>query len=295
MDHRFLILDVFAERSFGGNQLGVFPDARGLSAGAMQALARELNFAESTFVLPPTDGKSTCLVRIFTPRVELPFAGHPTLGTAAALAHEGLVQWTGAAAAVRLEEKAGPVDVSIERRGDSFVCEMTLRRPLDLPAHAPDRAAIAASLSLAPDEICDSWFAAAGVPFCFVELGDRAAVDRAVLDRQAWKQRLQAAWAPQLYFFSIESEGRLHARMFAPGLGVDEDPATGSAAAALAGSLLARRASAATVSLEIDQGVAMGRPSRIRASASREADGVTCVRVGGECRIVAWGTFRVPD
>lgn len=300
MDQRFLILDVFSEQAFGGNQLGVFPDARGLSAGAMQALARELNFAESTFVLPAEDGRCDRRVRIFTPKVELPFAGHPTLGTAAALVHEGLTPWQGAGASVVLDEKAGPVEVRVERRGNALFSEMVLRRPLDRPAEVPHRSAVAASLSLPEGDVSDAWFAGLGVPFCFVELADRHAVDRAALDRQAWKSRFAKAWSPHLFCFAAgPPEGsRIYARMFAPGLGVDEDPATGSASAALVASLAERRGgegSSAALALEIEQGVAMGRPSRIHASVEPRPGGAPIVRVGGSCSVVASGNFVVPD
>jgi trans-2,3-dihydro-3-hydroxyanthranilate isomerase len=299
----FLILDVFAERPFGGNQLAVFPDARGLSTETMHSLAREFNFAETTFVLPANDRRHTRLVRIFTPRIELPFAGHPTLGTAAALAHEGLVSWNGNVADVILEEKAGPVHVAITRNSDSFFCEMSLERPLDAPEESPDRMAVAAALSIDEASIRDAWFAGLGVPFCCVELANRRIVDGAVLDRQAWKQRLAQAWSAQLFFFSKEpgAEGRLYARMFAPAVGVDEDPATGSAAAALVASLAERGASrdrAASqevrLALHIEQGVAMGRPSHIYASATSSLGQTTRVRVGGSCRMFASGTLLVP-
>ncbi|MCA1826440.1 MAG: PhzF family phenazine biosynthesis protein [Myxococcales bacterium] len=277
---RFLILDVFSERPFGGNQLGVFPDASGVSTADMQSIARELNFSETTFVLPSSDGRRWP-VRIFTPRVELPFAGHPTLGTGAALAHEGL-----ATGAVTLEEKAGPVEVAIERRPGSYFCEMSFERKLDLAEDAPEPNAVAAALSLDAGAVRQAFFAGLGVRFCFVELADRATVDAAVLDRPAFK-RLEQTWSAQIFFFARQPGGRLYARMFGPAFGVDEDPATGGASAALVAYLAARTGEA---SLQIEQGVAMGRPSSIHAAAARAPNGLVRVEVGGACRVFASGT-----
>jgi trans-2,3-dihydro-3-hydroxyanthranilate isomerase len=291
MSHRFLIIDVFTERPFGGNQLGVFPDARGLPDAAMQKLARELNFAETTFVLPPEQGH-TRRVRIFTPRVELPFAGHPTLGTAAALLHEGVVQEKAGGADVVLEEKAGPVAVHVQRRSELLVSEMTLERVLERSDRPPDPDAVAAALTLQPREVLASWFAGLGVPFCFVELKDRAAVDRAVLDRHAFRTGVATSWAPQLFFFAPDplDDSKLYARMFAPALGVDEDPATGSAAAALVASLAERRQQS-SLALSIDQGVALGRPSSMQARVELRQGLPPLVRVSGGCVVVAQGSF----
>jgi trans-2,3-dihydro-3-hydroxyanthranilate isomerase len=253
----------------------VFLDAEGLSTEEMQSVARELNFSESTFVLPRSRGRWP--VRIFTPRIELPFAGHPTLGTAAALAHEGLVSQS-----VTLEQKAGPVDVAIEKRAGSWFCEMSLERKVDLAAEAPDRRAVAAALSIEAGAIRDAFFAGVGARFCFAEVADRTTVDAAAVDRAAFKA-LANAWSANVFLFAREAD-RLHARLFAPAAGIEEDPATGSAAAALAARFAVQNGEA---SFRIEQGVAMGRPSFLRAAATRAGEGIARVLVGGGCRVFA--------
>src|SRR5580692_7564533 len=155
MDHELIFVDVFADRPFSGNQLAVFPDARGLSDRAMQALARELNLAETTFVLPARLDGALRRVRIFTPRSELPFAGHPTIGTAAALAHLGILEWHGDSAKATLEEAVGPVRVTVSRGVAPFFTELALAPSVERPALRPDRGHVAAALSLEPTDILD--------------------------------------------------------------------------------------------------------------------------------------------
>jgi trans-2,3-dihydro-3-hydroxyanthranilate isomerase len=294
MDYDFVLVDVFTDEPFGGNPLAVFTDARGLSPRAMQALARELNFPESTFVLPPDDDRATARVRIFTPRAELPFAGHPTVGTAAVLARARDAAWQDDCAELVLEEGIGRVNVAVRRLEAQLSAELTLEQSVTLPAAIPDRAAVAAVLSLDLNAVRETWFAGIGVGFCFVRLTRPDAVDAAVLDRGAWSRSLAGAWSPHLFFFAGAEEGasEQHARMFAPALGIEEDPATGSAAGILAASLAAR--SNAPVALRIRQGVAMGRASTIHASAGKGPDGVERVRVGGAVTFSGGGTMSVP-
>lgn len=282
--HRFVIADVFTDRPFSGNQLAVFPDAQGLSDRAMRAIAREFNFPETTFVLP--DWR----VRIFTPKSELPFAGHPTVGTAAVLARLGKVDLPGR---IVLEEGIGPVPVDVALRGENVYAQFTVEKPVEMPALRPEPSAVAAALSLSEAAVLDTWFASGGVRFCFVRLADKAAVDRAQLDRAAWRNHFSNAWSPQLYFFAGDTE--LYVRMFAPALGIEEDPATGSGAVALAGVLAARLSAAEGVfTWRIDQGVAMGRPSKLEASAEKHAGRVVRVQVGGTTVVSAEGTLTVP-
>ncbi|HEY2512317.1 MAG TPA: PhzF family phenazine biosynthesis protein [Polyangiaceae bacterium] len=301
MDSKYVLVDVFADQPFSGNQLAVFPDARGLSDGAMQALARELNLAETTFVLPARLDGALRRVRIFTPRSELPFAGHPTIGTAAVLAHLGILEWHGDSAKGTLEEGIGPVRVTVSRGVAPLFTELALEASVEIPAVRPDRGHVAAALSLDPTEILDCWFASVGLPFCFAHVGSRAAVDRARLERSAWRDFVASGWSPHLYFFAGDlgndaQHATLHARMFAPALGIEEDPATGSAAAALAGSLAARtHGTDADVALDIAQGVSMGRPSRIHARATKRGGIVARVSVAGSSVIVGQGTMHVAD
>jgi trans-2,3-dihydro-3-hydroxyanthranilate isomerase len=291
MAHHFFIADVFTERPFAGNQLAVFPDGRGISDRAMQAIAREFNFAETTFVLPPKDPKHAAYVRIFTPTSEMQFAGHPTVGTAAVLTRMGRVD---APATIVLEEGVGLVPVEIAFRGDALYAQLIVERPIELPAVQPPQGGAAAALSLDPSAVVESWFANSGVRFCFVRLAERAAVDRAVLDRAAWTRHFGSAWSSQLYFFAGEHD-QLYARMFAPALGVEEDPATGSAAVAVAGVLAGRLPAANGVfTWRIDQGVAMGRPSLLEASAEKRGGKVVRIKVGGATVITGEGSMNVP-
>jgi trans-2,3-dihydro-3-hydroxyanthranilate isomerase len=282
--HRFVIADVFTDQPFSGNQLAVFPDAQGLSARAMQAIAREFNFPETTFVLPPWR------VRIFTPKAELPFAGHPTVGTAAVLAKLHKMDLPGK---LVLEEGIGPVPVELASRGAHIHAQFTIEKPVEMPTLRPERSAVAAALSLAEAAVLDAWFASGGVRFCFARLADKAAVDRAQLDRAAWVKYFKEAWSSQLYFFAEDSD--VYARMFAPAYGIEEDAATGSAAVALAGVLAARRSQAEGLfAWQIDQGVAMGRPSRLEATAEKRDGRVLRVKVGGTTVIAAEGAMNVP-
>ncbi|HXM82637.1 MAG TPA: PhzF family phenazine biosynthesis protein [Burkholderiales bacterium] len=293
---KFVICDVFTEKAFGGNQLAVFPDARGLGDGTMQALAREFNFAETTFVLPPADPRHSRRVRIFTPKTELPFAGHPTVGTAAVLAVLGFVP--SSSKTIVLEEGIGPVTVELELGARAPFARLVLEKEVESPASVPARAAAAAALSLPEAVVRDAWFASVGVPFCFIQLADKGSVDGAMLNREAWSRHFARAWAPNLYPFAGElaAGSRLYARMFAPAYGIEEDAASGSACAALAGRLAGRlNEREGTFAWRIDQGVAMGRPSLLEASAEKRAGRIVKLKVGGYSVIVGEGNMLLED
>jgi trans-2,3-dihydro-3-hydroxyanthranilate isomerase len=297
MEHHFVIADVFTANPFGGNQLAVFPDARGMSDRAMQALTREFNFAETTFVLPAKNPAHARRVRIFTPGAEVPFAGHPTVGTAAVLARLGMIETPGGKATIVLEEGIGPVAVDVQMDGKAVTTRFSLEGPPTRAGTAPLAADAASALSLPATAVVDTWFASYGLPFCFVKLTTNVMVDRAVLDRPAWSAGFGRAWASNLFLFSTDSGSEhVYARMFAPALGVAEDAATGSAAAALAGSM-AENAAARTgdFSWRIEQGVAMGRPSLILASAEKRDGKIARIRVGGTTVIVGDGHMTIPD
>jgi PhzF family phenazine biosynthesis protein len=184
MGFEFTLVDVFSDRPFGGNQLAVFPDAGGIADETMQRLAREFNFSETTFVLPPRDPSHTCQVRIFTPHQELPFAGHPTVGTAAVLARRG--EGDAAEQQFVFEEGIGPVTVAI----DGQTIRLHLHPPdYETPDDAPPAAAIAKALTLPEDAIVETWYAGVGLRFCFVRLADQGLVDRAVWTRPHGQQR----------------------------------------------------------------------------------------------------------
>jgi trans-2,3-dihydro-3-hydroxyanthranilate isomerase len=291
MRYDYLIVDVFSETPFGGNQLAVLTDARGLTTEAMQAITREFNFAESTFILPPDDPAHAAKVRIFTPARELPFAGHPTVGTACALVMSG-AQGPGEFV---LEEGVGPVAVTTTKDGERYSARLRLDRGPERPESVPTMADLAAVLSLPSEEVRDVFGAGIGVNFTFVQLASRDAVDRATLDHAAWKRILADSWASQVHLFAgeLEDGGEIYARMFAPAFGIAEDPATGAAAAAIAGAAALKRSS--SLSFDIRQGVKMGRPSLIRASARVEDGKITEIGVGGASAFVAQGQIEVPN
>ncbi len=293
MGYKFHIVDVFSVSPYGGNQLAVLPDAAGLSSEAMQKIAREFNFAETTFVLPKTDAANTCRVRIFTPKEEVDFAGHPTIGTACALVMRSHVE----KGRLVLEENVGPVTVDVEQRDGIYQGTLTLTGKIDTPDGAPPTADLAAVLSLDPAEVRRVFFAGVGLPFCFVELATKAAVDRAAIDRSAWSTKLSRAWSPHVFFFAgtLDNGGELYARMCAPAFGIEEDPATGSACAALVGAMASRPDfRGETYRLSIKQGVAMGRRSDIEASARKANGAVTSVSVSGAVAYVASGEIEAP-
>jgi trans-2,3-dihydro-3-hydroxyanthranilate isomerase len=294
MGLHFSLVDVFSDQPFGGNQLAVFPDAAGIADQTMQQLAREFNFSETTFVLPPSDPSFTHRVRIFTPRRELPFAGHPTVGTAAVLA--SLSDDGAAEQRFVFEEGIGPVTVAVDGPAIWF----RLRRPqYETTGETPPAAAIAKALTLPEDAIIESWYGGVGLRFCFVRLAGRELVDRAVLDKAAWAREIAGNWSSHLYFFTADDKGDdqgtdVYARFFAPDVGVEEDPATGSACASLAASLAHRSAEQdGTYRLQIAQGVAMGRPSTLEGTAHKKAGQITEVAVGGRAAIVGNGTMTL--
>jgi trans-2,3-dihydro-3-hydroxyanthranilate isomerase len=296
MKYTFHIVDVFSSVPFGGNQLAVLPDAAGISTEGMQKIAREFNFGETTFVLPKNEAANTCRVRIFTPRVELDFAGHPTIGTACALVMKQQVPLSGPIRLI-LEENVGPVTVEVAQRNGWLHGTLTLSGKIGAPTGAPSPTDLAAVLSIEQAEVRQVFFAGAGLPFCFAQLNSNEAVDRAAINRAAWGVTLARAWSPQVFFFAgdLRDGGNLYARMWAPALGVEEDSATGSACAALVGAMASKREFGGTAyRLSIQQGVSMGRRSEIEAEARKREGVVTSVSVGGATVYVASGEIEVP-
>ena len=296
MKYPFHLVDVFSSTPFGGNQLAILPDATGISTEGMQRIAREFNFPESTFVLPKNDPANSYRVRIFTPRVELNFAGHPTIGTACALVMKRHARTVDPIRLI-LEENIGPVMVDVAQRNGGYHGTLTLSGKIDAPTGAPAPADLAAVLSLEPAEVSQSFFAGVGLPFCFAQLKSNEAVDRAAVNRAAWTAMLSRAWSPNLFFFAgdLRDGGNLYARMCAPALGVEEDPATGSACAALVGAMASKHDFGGTAyRLSIQQGVSMGRRSEIEAEARKSGGVVTSVSVGGATAYIASGEIEVP-
>lgn len=293
--------DVFTDRPFGGNQLAVFPDGRGLSDERMLAIAREFNFSETTFVFPASDARHTRRVRIFTPGGEVPFAGHPTVGTAHVLAATGAIPLTGETTRIVLEEGVGPVPVTIRAEGGRPVfAQLSVAK---LPESAPSplgREALAELLSLEPrdlpaepaPEIVDC-----GLPFLLVPLTDRDAVRRSRVRLERWESTLAGTRGAMIMVFARDAErpgSDVRARMYAPGISVPEDPATGSACATLGGYLAARDARRdGTLRWVVEQGFEMGRPSIVEVEADRR-DGVTiAIRVGGRSVLVCEGMLTL--
>lgn len=294
----FEVWDVFTDRAFGGNPLAVIRDARGMDAAAMQAVAREFNFSESTFVLPPETASGTARVRIFTPTDELPFAGHPTVGTAIALAAAGAAFGVPVGDRLVLEEDVGPIACAIDRDGGAWQATFTTETPFRRLGDVGVGDA-AACLSLPEAAIRSDrhppTLATKGLAFGFVELADMAALDAATPDLAAFRAAAARYPAVAGHFhvaaYVRSAPDKVSMRMFAPLTGVIEDPATGSAAAAL-GALLCALDSA-PVTLDIAQGVAMGRSSAIRVRAETR-DGLSIVQVGGSAVRVMQGTLDLP-
>ena len=286
-DYPFVTLDVFTDTRFGGNPLAVFTDARGLTDGQMQSLAAEMNLSETTFILPPQDPANTARVRIFNRTAEMPFAGHPSVGTGWVLSQMGRGQ------ALRLEVPAGIVEVSIEDGGGVIAAPQALSLGVELPVEK-----IAACAGLAPDDIVVAAHrpieASVGVTFVTAQVTPEA-LSRAAPDLLAFRQA--ALDFPEfgdrlsLHLYAEDAPGKLRARMFAPNSGTVEDPATGSANATLA-ALLLSLSDAPEGAWDIVQGVEMGRPSRLRATARRAADGVRAT-IGGGCVPVLNGQASV--
>jgi len=275
---RYVVCDVFTNEPLAGNQLAVFTDARGIPEEQLQRLAKEMNFSETTFVYPPS-GDGHVLMRIFTPAAEIPFAGHPTLGTAFVLA--GPLQLL----EIRIETGQGTVPVRVEREGARIVFG---RMDQPLPTIAPfERADELQSVlgveSQLPVEVYDN-----GLAHVYVALGSE--VEVAAL--QPDQQRLAALGAYGINCFA--GDGLIwKTRMFGPGLGVPEDPATGSAAGPLALHLARHGRIAFGDEIEISQGAEIGRPSTLYARVDGTADAVERIEVGGCAVIVARGEFSI--
>ncbi len=211
MRYRFVTTDVFTDRIFGGNPLAVLPDGRGLSTGQMQAVAREFNLSETVFVLPPADPAHTRELRIFTPAREVPFAGHPTIGTALVLAAIGAIEREAEVTPIVFEEGAGPVPVTIRAPGSRpAFAESTAPEPPEVRP-APDPLEFAAMLALAPSDLRTEAglpeMASCGLPFLIVELRDAAALGRVRLDRTVWQRLLADAWAREVYLITRDVAG----------------------------------------------------------------------------------------
>jgi trans-2,3-dihydro-3-hydroxyanthranilate isomerase len=304
--------DVFTDIPFGGNQLAVIPDAGRITPEQMLQVTREFNFSETVFVFPPETPTGTRRLRIFNPGGEMPFAGHPTVGTAFVLACTGEIKLDGPETRIIFEEGVGPVPVLIRaEKGRPVFTQLTAAK---IPERGPaptDAAVLADVLSLEPSDILyDSVFTpeavSAGLPFLFIPLRSLDALGRARVRKDVWERMLEDSWASEMFVFVEDAEsvkrggvragdGVIRARMFAPTLGISEDPATGSAAAAFGGYVASRSTKRdGMLKCLIHQGVEMGRPSRLEVEVDAVGGEVKAVRVGGASVLVSSGTLYYP-
>ncbi|MEO6797097.1 MAG: PhzF family phenazine biosynthesis protein [Candidatus Dormibacter sp.] len=299
MTYPIRIVDVFTERPFAGNQLAVVLGAEGINGETMQSVAREMNFSETTFVLPPSQLDHAASVRIFTPAAELPFAGHPTVGTAWVLWKEGLI----AAGADRftLEEGVGPVGVRIQRDGGREVVWMS-HPTVTFDETIDDRRLVAQALGLTEADLAPEiplQMVSTGNPFLFVALRDPGAVDAASSEASRLTRVFAGREPRAVFMFAVDGPGKLYSRMFAPHLlAIHEDAATGSATGPLGAfavkyGLVPR---AATVSLVSEQGTKMRRQSflHIELAYGKDGDIPTRIEVGGSVVPVVSGELTLP-
>ena len=300
--YRYLHYDVFTDHLFGGNQLAVFLDGRGLATETMQAIAKEMNFSETTFVLPAEKPRTDARLRIFTPGEEMPAAGHPTIGTTFALARAGVIER--GRQSFTFGCNIGPVPVAMTWNGDDLSFAWMTQ---SLPAFGeamPDPARTAAALSLSPAAVAGTGHpvqvVSCGVPFLFVPLTTRSAVDNVVVNPALLEELLRAtkSAAHGVFVFSAQpgdARATVYSRMFAPELGVTEDPATGIASGPLGCYLVRHKIiqpekAEAMISL---QGAKMGRPSHVHISIGVENGEIVRVRVGGEAVLAGEATLYV--
>ena len=298
MRYQYYLCDVFTDTRFSGNQLAVLPDAQGLTDVQMQQIAREFNFSESTFVLPPEQGQ-TRKVRIFTPTTELAFAGHPNIGTAFVLATIGELGTLEHLTSITFEEQAGLVPITIERRPQTLIwCELSAptRFSLGQTVSAP---ILESALSLTPSDIITTThppqMASVGLPFLIVELRDRTVLERARPAMDGFAALVAAGITPDVFVYTQSADDfDIRARMFAPLDGIAEDPATGSASCALAG-LLSYYNEALTGKFHwrIAQGVEMGRPSVLEVRSVKREGIVSGTWVGGTSVLIGKGFIEV--
>ena len=293
----YLHYDVFTNDPLAGNQLAVFTDAHGLDTARMQRLACEMNFSESTFILPAEQSGTDIRMRIFTPHIEMPMAGHPTVGSTFALAHAGIIP-VGATRFV-FGLNVGPTPVDLEWRNGALAFAWMTQLPPKFSPPFDARAEAAAALGLDVTDLVPDLPVqeiTCGVPYLMVPLRDRGTVDRAVADITGLRKILTGDSAVFLFSVDPGSSGQsIYSRMFAPDLGVTEDPATGSASGPLGCYLVQHRLVSGEAASKIvsQQGVAMGRPSRIHVAIGGGPDAINDVKVGGHAVLVGGGEIIV--
>lgn len=299
MERRYLTVDVFSDRRFGGNPLAVVLDAQGLSSAQMQCIATEFNYSETTFVFEPRDPGHSAQVRIFTSRVEVPFAGHPNVGTAVVLARELEARGQPAVDQFVFEEAAGLVPVRLLRQHSAVTgAELTAPVPLSRGAEVSVEE-VAACVGLQGTDVLTAahqpQVLSVGLPFLVVELTSREALRHAKPQLALHEALLPPLGTDAIYcYVRGEREGELHSRAFSPLDGCIEDPATGSAAAATIALLATIDARPdGERAWRIEQGVDMGRPSLLLGRTQKRAGSLSAVHIGGQAVEVMRGTLRV--
>ncbi len=305
--YAFYTLDVFTDQLFGGNPLAVFPHATGLSPLQMQRIAAEVNYSETVFVLPPETPAGNYRLRIFTPTQELAFAGHPTIGAAYLLGILFPPAETNQPQPLTLEEPVGHVLVNLNYQAGQL--QSTALTVAQLPESRPNPLAIADVARLLGLSVADIRQAhdfpqaySCGLPYLMVPLRDPTALAAVEFNVTQWQALLARAWASCVYCVAPQNKGetvamsaQLCARMFAPGLGITEDPATGSAVSALGGYCGDRLTTTGQFTWQIIQGVEMGRPSELQLTIVKTPQGLETVKVGGQSVLVSEGrTVALP-
>ena len=298
----FHTYDVFTNRRFGGNPLAIVEEADGLTDTEMQTIAREFNLSETIFIRKPADPAHTASVRIFLPTAEIPFAGHPTVGCAIHLAQKKYKPGCSFETTITLEEVAGLVPVKVSRIGDVPRAQFTapvVPRPVDVQVPAPE--AVAKALSI---DVSDLGFGAhglavhaAGPRFLFVPVKDRETLARARPSEPHWSNMLAPVGTSLAYVYTLggdDPQTHFRARMFAPGAGIPEDPATGAATAVLAAQLFAAEGlGEGTHRWKLEQGYEMGRPSDLWLEADVAAAKLVAVRVAGQAVQIMSGVLEL--
>lgn len=298
MRYKYYICDVFTDKRYGGNQLAVLPQASGLADKQMQQVAREFNFSETTFLFPPEQG-NTRNIRIFTPSQEVPFAGHPNIGSAFVLATIGELEDFDGTDEIVFEETAGLVPITICKLGNGMLwCELKAPERISFGT-VVSAEAVASALSLTASDIVTNTHlpqeVSVGLPFIIAELRDQSALKRAKVNLEGLENLAAQSVVPDVHVYTqSEDEFDIRARMFAPFDGIPEDPATGSANCALAGLLAYHNPSrSGDFQWRITQGVEMGRPSLLIARAEKMDGHVISTWIGGSCVMVSEGTIYV--
>lgn len=294
---KYYLLDVFTNKRFGGNQLAVFPNADLLADAEMQAIAAELNLSETTFIQAARSKACDCTVRIFTPKQELPMAGHPTVGTAWTILRNDLLQPRNSDH-LFFDEGVGPIRVDFTMPHDARPAGIVMHQPLPTFGESLDKEVIARILSLETsdiDEQCPVRVVSCGVPLVVVPLTSLAAARRTQVRLDLLEEHLEDIPCHEFLVFTRETEASetdVHCRFFAPRLGIAEDPATGGAHGPL-GSYLVKYGLSDGNHIISEQGIEMGRPSRIKVGIQSKGDDVTSVLVGGECVEVGEGELYI--